>query len=242
MTTTTASRLSDVEKLTVLKFLAGGRDIEFVAAATKHTVEQVRQVAQSHGYPDPGKLAWARDVVAEAVDKARRTLPTASPTTGRATARAATPAPVKPIPARPTGARPADDVDSLPAERLIALGNKSTRARCRQLADRATRALVALRTELAAEEQRKREAAERAAQEAKVRDEIARLERELAAQRALLTGKPAERVLLTAKEAAGVDAKTIRAWAAEHDVDCPKTGRVPRRVVDAYLAAHGGAS
>lgn len=41
-----------------------------------------------------------------------------------------------------------------------------------------------------------------------------------------------------AAEAPAYDAKTVRAWAAEHGVDCPRTGRVPRAVVDAYLDAH----
>jgi hypothetical protein len=33
------------------------------------------------------------------------------------------------------------------------------------------------------------------------------------------------------------DARTVRAWAAEHGVDCPTRGKVPQRVIDAYLAA-----
>jgi hypothetical protein len=32
--------------------------------------------------------------------------------------------------------------------------------------------------------------------------------------------------------------KQIRAWAAENDIDCPATGRVPNRVITEYVAAH----
>lgn len=39
-------------------------------------------------------------------------------------------------------------------------------------------------------------------------------------------------------ETPSYDAKTVRAWAAANGVDCPRTGRVPRHVVDAYLDAH----
>lgn len=35
-------------------------------------------------------------------------------------------------------------------------------------------------------------------------------------------------------------AREVRTWAREHDVDCPGTGKVPQRVIDAYLLdVHG---
>ena len=34
-----------------------------------------------------------------------------------------------------------------------------------------------------------------------------------------------------------VDAKAVRAWAAANGVDCPSSGIVPKRVVDAWRAA-----
>jgi len=34
------------------------------------------------------------------------------------------------------------------------------------------------------------------------------------------------------------DWPTIRAWAHENDIDCPRTGKVPGRVVDAYYEVH----
>lgn len=35
-------------------------------------------------------------------------------------------------------------------------------------------------------------------------------------------------------------AREVRTWALANDVDCPRTGKVPQRVIDAYLlAVHG---
>lgn len=36
------------------------------------------------------------------------------------------------------------------------------------------------------------------------------------------------------------DARAVRAWAREHDIDVPAKGKVPADVIDAYLAATGG--
>lgn len=37
-------------------------------------------------------------------------------------------------------------------------------------------------------------------------------------------------------------ARDVRAWAIENDIDCPRVGIVPRRIIDAYLeAVHGTA-
>lgn len=38
--------------------------------------------------------------------------------------------------------------------------------------------------------------------------------------------------------AAGPTNSDLRAFAAEHHIDCPKTGRVPARIRESYLAAH----
>ena len=36
--------------------------------------------------------------------------------------------------------------------------------------------------------------------------------------------------------AGGYDAKTVRAWAAANDVDCPDRGRIPQPVLAAWAA------
>lgn len=46
------------------------------------------------------------------------------------------------------------------------------------------------------------------------------------------TGKAPGRTTLPA------DPKAVRAWAGAHGIDCPRTGRIPRHVVEAYTAAH----
>lgn len=111
-----------------------------------------------------------------------------------------------------------------PAQRdLIAEGKTSAIGRVRKAAERAENALQALADIL--DETRATEAARR---------EIERLEQELRDAKAKLRGgTPAAKT----DDGPNRDPKVVRAWAAEHGVDCPATGRVPRVVVDAYLEA-----
>lgn len=92
---------------------------------------------------------------------------------------------------------------------------------------------------------REQEAAKRAAEKAKAeaRAEVERLERQLAEAKAKLRGPArAAAVAVVTPNQAGASAKDIRSWAASAGVDCPAVGKVPQRVVDAYLAAHQGAA
>jgi hypothetical protein len=41
-------------------------------------------------------------------------------------------------------------------------------------------------------------------------------------------------------KATGPDPKVVRAWAEQAGVECGAAGRIPQRVVDAYLKAKGG--
>lgn len=63
-------------RLTVVKLLAGGRDAEFVAAATHLKRDQVVDIAVHHGHPDPAKLAWAAEVLQRNLDRERAGAPT----------------------------------------------------------------------------------------------------------------------------------------------------------------------
>lgn len=57
---------------------------------------------------------------------------------------------------------------------------------------------------------------------------------------AFLNGGTSKTIPRQRKKAAGSNeptAKVVRAWAHETGVECPATGRVPKSVVDAYLAA-----
>lgn len=173
---------------------------------------------------------------------------------------AAAPASVEPddavsVAAAPVDPAPVDDADTTAAELapappwagelndLLAKAGTSPHARTRALGEK-VRALV---DDLAA-----RVAAEVAEQQ--VEAEIAELEKQLASRRDRLRqlrrpaagGPTAESAESTAPAgtapaaAAVVDPKAVRAWARDNDVDCPAMGRVPQRVIDAWLAATGG--
>lgn len=250
---TTTDAITAADRLTVVKLLADGRNPDFVAQATGHTRETVLAVGASHGYPDTSKLSWAVDVLTERattgdrLPKAQHTRPADLETTSAPVRRPAPPArpsstsagrtPTPTAPA-PTSAIAAAD----PLAELIAAGKQSTRARTRSLANRAEQTLATLRVEVDSEAARARAAAEKAAAEAKVRADIARLEAELAKKRALLPKHKAAVKGMVSAATTGLNPKTIRAWARDAGVDCPASGRVPRRVVDAYTAAHGGAA
>lgn len=146
-------------------------------------------------------------------------------TGGSALGSAVAPAPVSPI---------------RPAHRdLIEEGKQHSSIRVQRAAVKAEVALKALAGMV--ESTRLEEAAKRAAEKAKAeaRAEVERLEKQLAEAKAKLRGPArAAAVAVVAPNQAGASAKDIRAWAASAGVDCPANGKVPGRVVDAYLAAH----
>jgi hypothetical protein len=214
---------SDADKLTILKLLAAGRDADFVAQAMSMARDDVVLVASAHGYPDVTKLAWAADVVGKAIDDdARAAIPAGRP--GLTGTRPAQPLVVGP--ARPD-----------PVAQLLADAASSSRKRTRDLGQRAAKALELVRAELRTERERDAVTAARREAEAKVRAEVQRLERRLAE---LKKGLGHSAAVPGGAAAVGLDPKAVRAWAREHDVPCTSTGRVPRAVVDAYLAAHPG--
>lgn len=163
---------TDADKLTILKLLAGGRDVAFVAAALDMTRDDVILAATPHGYPDVQKMAWAVDVLQKRIDDDLRT--GAPAPSGR-----------PPVPLTRPAPRPDHRGQDTPAAvqttaALIARGKKSEKAATRRLAEKTENLLAQLDAAVREEETAKREAAERAAAEARVRSEIARLEAELA--------------------------------------------------------------
>lgn len=80
--------------------------------------------------------------------------------------------------------------------------------------------------------------AKRAAERAEAGRRIAELQDELAKAREAFRAAGGIPGPERARPAAGVPAKTIRAWAAEAGIECSTTGRVGQPVVDAYYAAH----
>lgn len=216
MTTTVTA----TDRLTIVKLLAGGRDIPFVAAATGHETDTVANIASSHGYPDTHKLKWAADTIALKIDAdARAAIPAA--TTAGPTAPAMQPA------------------RSDPVAQLLADAAASKRKRTRDLGVRAAKTLDLVRAELAAEAERDSAAFARAEAERKVRAEVQRLEARLAD---LKRGLSHSTAVPAAAGALGLDPKAIRAWAKATGVPCTVTGRVPRAVVEQYQDAHRGAA
>lgn len=144
---------------------------------------------------------------------------------------------VPPAPGRPAPVAPARD----PLAEMLAAAAASPQQRTRALGDKVRTLLADLRTRLAEE----RKTAERAEAAAKARAEAERRVAELAAElekarEALRTanGRPARPASAAPAAAGEVPAKTVRAWAQETGVEVPALGRIPRTVMDAYLAAH----
>jgi hypothetical protein len=113
-------------------------------------------------------------------------------------------------------------------ERLLARAREHEQPRVRRDAQKIAALVDALR-EVLAEEERVAAAKER----------IAKLESELARERARLTGGKPARPAGGAWVSLGPLSKRIRAWARENNVACPEHGRVPRAVVQAYESAQG---
>lgn len=130
-------------------------------------------------------------------------------------------APTQPPAPLPTITVPSSARTATP-EAILEAGLAHGNAKLRSMAARVRTLLDDLAAALE-DEDRTREARER----------VAQLERELAAARAML--RPVMRGGDTE-----TDPATVRAWARSTGVDCPKLGRVPRKVLDAYAAAHGG--
>lgn len=149
------------------------------------------------------------------------------------TARLATPAPERTIPVRddprefapPRQERPMTQPAQNTIDNLLATARSNPSKRIQAAAKRAQDAVGRVR-DLLAEDAGKAEA----------RAKAKRLEAELRAAKAALKGStPA------APADAQVDAKAVRAWAAEQGIDVPPVGRVPASVIEQYHAANAAA-
>ncbi len=72
-----AAALTTQQRMFIVKLLAAGRDLDFVAAAGEMSADTVRAVGQAYGYPNVDQLAWGvdeltKDLVAEQHQQARR--------------------------------------------------------------------------------------------------------------------------------------------------------------------------
>jgi hypothetical protein len=207
MTTTT---IDQATSLLVLRLVASGKRAVDVATLAGVDLDTVRRIARENGYPDMGCIRQSID-----------TLENGPKSSGPAL-----------VPATPAASE--HESDPTTARGLI-LGKakQSPKRTTRQLAARIEVLLADLTQRIDAEAAAAKAAAAGDLQKEHARAQIAKLEAELAAAKAVLKGK-----LLAAASAHEPTAKVIRAWAAEHGLPCSTRGRADRNVRDAYLAAH----
>lgn len=260
------STFTDTDKIAVLKLLAKGKDFGFVRAANMHlSDEEVREIAQSGGYPDRDKMQWAIDTLQKHVDERSRELPAAQTPAPRADIDRTRPRVLEDQPRQ----KPAFDATA----DLLLKAAAHPRARVQSLGKKISDQLVQLRDAIASAEadekakraaRERREAEKRSRERAKqqMRDEVRRLEAELKAARAKLRGKAAPttsansakssaradrlREAFRAKADAqqafldrhGVTSRDVRDWAAVNSVQVAPTGLLPNAVLEAYDQAH----
>lgn len=250
----TKAQPSDQEILTVLKMLAGGRDLAFAVSANQHlTGEQIRQIAQAHGYPDTDKLRWAVGVLSKKIDTDAVT----NFHNGATPSRPIPATPVAPAPVAPNPAPAGRPFDATAA--LLLRGKESSRGRTRALSEKISTLLADLRDRLDAEAAADRAAKAAEAERLAAIEEVRKLEAELTTARQKLRrfknhrgGNGSAHVVPVTDAVAstraaggkatsrdlGYDARTIRVWARENNIPCPARGRyLPAAVVQAWREA-----
>lgn len=215
--TTTDTTITTATVVRCLKHALSGSPVRKVAMIVDLPVADVEELLTANGHPDEKAMRRALERLQPPnVVEVRRTPSNVT----------VLPAPTHTAPTEPTP----DDV--------IAAAQKSTAPKVKRAVARAVKARQAFADAMTALTDVMGEDREAA----KVRAEIAALEKKLAAARAKLgpnhSPSPAPRRPVLPD---GVTYKDIRAWAALNDVDCPITGRVPNRVIDAYVHAHSSA-
>lgn len=229
----TKPALTAQQHFALIKHLASGKDPESVALIFKLTAFEVIEIAKNHGYPDSEKLQWAADILEKNLASGEQ-LPERPMAGGTVVSTARPPqTPIMPStlapPVRPDEIRILiNTAKAHPSKRIQAAG------------DRVIDGVNKLK-ELIAEDQEKN-AEKRAAAEAKAaaQAEVKRLEAQLAAAKAKLRGNPAA-VKKVAPAPSTTDEPTaaeIRTWARDNNVECPKAGRIPGDVREAYDDAH----
>lgn len=66
---TTATAISEETKLAIVRHLANGKTPGVVATIVHADEDTVKNIAKGHGYPDPGKLHWAADIMAKRLEQ-----------------------------------------------------------------------------------------------------------------------------------------------------------------------------
>lgn len=232
---TTSTQISPAQKVTVLKHSIAKRDTTFITTVTRLTVEQIRQIQQSHGYPHDDKMRSAITSLEKKIDSENVI---EGPTY---------------VPPRPSSRTDTISATTAPADAVMVLINRAKDHQSKRIQNAANRIfdnLDHLRTLLAEDE--KKNAAARAAKLAKEAErrklnaerdaamaEVARLEAQLREAKSKLKAPSKAHTTSTATtDAGGTSAKDVRAWASTKGIACPSRGVIPQSVRDAYALAH----
>jgi Lsr2 protein len=229
---TSTQDVSSAQRITVLKHLAGGKDLDTVAAITSLSREVVLDVGSHHGFPHTDKLARAVEILTAKADEQAAALPERRPEPAR-------PAAPRSIPDAPSQQAPGPLTKPDEIRILLNTAKAHPSKRIQKAADKVFDDLDRLRALITEDEEKHavRRAAE--AEKAAARVEVERLEQQLRDAKAKLRG-----TTTTASKSEGDDegpsAAAIRAWALGAKLECPSRGRIPADVRQAYDTAHPG--
>jgi hypothetical protein len=226
-------------KVTMLKHLVAGHDLDFVATATRVPRDTVLDIVSAHGYPKINQMKWSIDILIKTGGK----IPESHLRTG-------TPLdPVDPAARVGNSATGVNDSSGFAVVAAAPVLATSHPTHTGELLSRAAQSpfmrtqnlgakISALLTDLTArldDEQEAREAKVKADKEhAAVAARIAQLEAEIAK----LKRKTPKVAKATAPKAGVSDSAAIRAWAKANNVACSNTGAVRQVVRTAYEAAN----
>lgn len=253
------------DELTIVKLLAKGKDVGFVAVAVQVPEDAVTAVGEANGWPDAVRLGWAADHLQSTIDDERRAEhggrltepPLPRPVRERVQdprpAPAARPAPTPAQVPRPVSnpTQPVSPRTTL-ADLLATAGQShkaSTRAKGVKLGKLVDELRKIIADESVDRERLEREAAERAELEKQAAD----LEAQLKAARAKLAkltgagngnGNAGKHIAYTAEffTRTGTTRAELIAWAAGKGVLAKEAGMIKRALLDEFEASRDAQS
>jgi len=224
-------------KVTMLKHLVAGKNLDFVADVTRVPRDTVLDIVSNHGYPNKDRMAWAVDVLIQGGDK----IPTGQLSTGTPLDPAT---PAARVGNSATGANgslaitpPATITHIPPATAdLLHQAEQSPFIRTQNIGTKISALLADLTARLNDEQAAAEAKAQADRESARIASRIATLQAEIDK----LKRKPAKTTKTPVPKAGGAavsDSAAIRAWAKANNVACSNTGAVRQVVRDAYHAA-----